>query len=221
MINCPSKLASSNFKVGTRHQYFRYFGLGFHPAPGGGRSKSRFLSRPGMTCKTMKSSCRRRCPGLARAVATAFLLAAGFTGAVFSSQRVRGRPVPTAPSILWGCEGMRTLRAGRFCSRNAGDCTCARWRHTHTWETLVNKTMTDWHVLVQCPVCLDDGTKDIAASAMRSSIFRRQWNECRYEHANMYMQHIAKLCAQYLDTMVCWHHVIFCTMPLQVFSVEK
>ena len=147
------------------------FWLGFSHCPAAGRSKSRVLSTPGMTCKTMKTSSRRRCPGLARAVATAFLLAAGFTGAVFSSERVWGRPVPTAPSILWGCEGVTTLRAGRFCSRNAGDCTCARWRHTHTWETLVNKTMTDWHVLVQCHVCLDDGTKDIVASAMMSSSF--------------------------------------------------
>ena len=32
MMNCPSKLASSNFKVETRHQYFLYFGLGFHTA---------------------------------------------------------------------------------------------------------------------------------------------------------------------------------------------
>ena len=83
MINCPSKLASSNFKVGTRHQYFRYFGLGFHTAP-----VPNLDFCPGQACKTIKTSCRRRCPGLARAVATAFLLAAGFTGAVFSSQRV-------------------------------------------------------------------------------------------------------------------------------------
>ena len=48
-------------------------------------------------------------PALALAAAAALPFASGFTGAIFSTQQLSGRPIPAARRC---CEGLSTLRAG-------------------------------------------------------------------------------------------------------------
>ena len=140
-------------------------------------------------------------PRLAMAVVTAFPIAAGIPGAIFSTQQVSRRPVLAARRC---CEGVSTL-----CAITPGFASCSfPWTYARVKfgrTRLLNKIVTD----------LDRRYKGLRCSVKLGQVPKgpRQiafW----YAYWNMYLEK----CSKSLRTLfkvacpLCWRHVMICTL---------